>query len=54
MSSEQAVTLGFDDIRSKVDKEKLVGACFIDLSKVFDTISHSKLMSKLPKYSIHD
>lgn len=51
MSTEQAVTILLDDIRSHVDKGDIVGACFIDLTKAFDTISHSKL---LPKYGIHD
>ena len=54
MSTEQAVTLFLDKIRSNVDKGKLTGACFIDLSKAFDTISHAKLLTKLPKYGIHD
>ena len=54
MSTEQAVTLFLDEIRSNVDKGKLTGACFIDLSKAFDTISHAKLLTKLPKYGIHD
>ena len=54
MSTEQAVTLFLGEIRSNVDKGKFTGACFIDLSKAFDTISHSKRLSKLPKYGIHD
>ena len=54
MSTEQAVTLLLDNIRSKVDKGRLVGACVIDLSKAFDTITHTKLLSKLPKYGIHN
>ena len=55
MSTEHASRTVFaDDIRSKVDKEQLVGAIFIDLTKAFDTISNSKLLSKLEKYGVHD
>ena len=54
MSTEQAVTLFLDEIRSNIDKGRLVGACFIDLKKAFDTISHTTLLSKLPKHGIHD
>ena len=54
MSTEQAATLFLDDIRSKVDNGNMVGSCFIDLSKAFDTISHSKLLAKFPMYGIHD
>ena len=32
----------------------LVGACFIDLQKTFDTISHNKLISKLELYGVRD
>ena len=54
MSTELAATLLLDDVRNNVDKGKLVGAVFIDLSKAFDTISHSKVLTKLPSYGIDD
>ena len=41
-----------DEIRTSVDKGNLAGAAFIDLTKAFDTISHSKLLGKLPQYGI--
>ena len=30
----------------------IVAALFLDLSKAFDTISHSKIIDKLPAYGI--
>ena len=53
-STELAATLFTDDIRRSVDLRKLVGCIFIDFSKAFDTLSHSKLLSKLPAYGIAD
>jgi len=52
-STETAVTLFLDDIRKEIEKGKLVGAAFMDLSRAFDTLSHATLMSKLKSYGIN-
>ena len=41
-----------DKIRKEVDNGNMVGAIFIDFSKAFDTISHSKLLTKLTAYGV--
>ena len=51
---ELAVTYFTDLIRKEADNGKATGAVFIDLSKAFDTISHSVLLSKLSRYGVND
>ena len=51
-STELAVTLFTDKIKKKVDEGKIVGAIFIDLSKAFDTLSHTKIITKLQSYGV--
>ena len=53
-STNLAASLLFDNIRKEIDQGKLVGAVFIDLTKAFDTIGHSTLLSKLPSYGINE
>ena len=52
-STELAVTLLTDHIRKEAGKGSLTGAIFVDLSKAFDTVSHSSLLNKLPSFGIH-
>ena len=51
-STNMATTLLLDSIKKEVDKGLLVGATFTDLSKAFDTISHARILAKLPLYGI--
>ena len=51
-STEIAATFFTDNIRSTMDEGKYTGAIYIDLSKGFDTISHSILLKTLHNYGI--
>ena len=46
-STELATLFLTDEISKEIDNGKMVGALFIDLSKVFDTLNHSILISKI-------
>ena len=41
-----------DKIRQHMDRGKFTGAIFVDLIKTFDTIRHSTIVNKLPKFGI--
>ena len=52
-STELATSYFCDNIRRSMDRGELTGAIFVDLSKAFDTIGHSTIIHKLPKFGIN-
>ena len=50
--TELAATLFFDHVHRAMDRSELTDTIFIDLSKAFDTVSHSVWLSKLSGYGI--
>ena len=51
-STSHALNYSINHIESLLESKKHVLGIFIDLSKAFDTISHSKLITKLNNYGI--
>ena len=51
-STEHAATLLTDHIRKEMDKGNYTGVLYVDLSKAFDTISHSTITTKLKSFGI--
>ena len=51
-STSHALNFSIDEIKKSLQNNKHVIGIFIDLSKAFDTIDHSKLLSKLSRYGI--
>ena len=43
-----------DDCLKAINESELVGACFLDIQKCFDTIDHDLLLKKLSKYGIKE
>ena len=52
-STQDALLKAVDEWRIAVDKGKIVGAVFIDLSKAFEVIDHKLLLKKLDTYGVH-
>ena len=47
-----ATVLFLDEIYKAMDRGNLTGTLFVDLSKAFDTVSHSSILDKFPAYGI--
>lgn len=53
-NTEIAVTIFVDEIRKNMNNGMFTGAVFIDLSKAFDTLSHSQILTNLAAVGVHD
>ena len=52
-STSHALISITEDIRNALDNKNILCGVFIDLSKAFDTVDHTILLSKLYHYGIH-
>jgi len=50
-STETANCYFIENVKSMLDRHKVVGAIFLDLRKAFDTVNHSILLSKLSHFN---
>ena len=51
-SAQYSLIYMLEKWKSSLDKGKLVGAVFMDLSKTFNTINHNLLIAKLEAYGL--